>query len=281
MRTKLMVALVVIAPFTSLAQADVTLEYSLSVGNETAVTKKISIARFFARVDSSDRPDEYLLFQAGKFFPLYRVNVAGGAYELLTPRVKPTLRTGVKEANAAAPRGEAGDKANPSTSQDKEANAADTEQLTAATSAPKDSLDVPVFKPLRKMDEVVGIRCRMVLEMANEKPVVEHCMANTAGLGITEREARTLARLFVMAKKKGYGWVGTATKDEDFVSVRSKTTDQTSSLELVSVSTKALTPGYLRIPREYKENKAASTATPDAAPKQAAGSANDTMQNQE
>ena len=70
-------------------QADATLVYALSDGTAGTVQKKISLTRFFARVDSSDRPDEYLLYQAGKFFPLYRVDTVKRSYRLLSSSVDP------------------------------------------------------------------------------------------------------------------------------------------------------------------------------------------------
>ena len=62
--------------WASLAGADATLVYQLSGGSSPPVQKTLSVARFFVRVDSSDAPDEYLLYQAGKFFPLFSVNTA-------------------------------------------------------------------------------------------------------------------------------------------------------------------------------------------------------------
>ena len=95
-------------------------------------------------------------------------------------------------------------------------------------------------------------------------------MANKAALGITERESRTLARTFVMARQQGYGWLGATTKDEDFVSIRSKPLDGSKSLELISLSTKPLEQGYLKVPPKYKKvdapSKPAVASAPQAAP---------------
>lgn len=212
------------------ARADVTLEYALTDSRAGAVNKKmkISVSRFFARVDSSDRPDEFLLFQAGKFFPLYRVNTVRGTYTLLTSSIE--------------------------------------------QAGPERHADAIVFKPSRKMSEVAGVRCRLVLELEAGTPGIEHCMANKARLGITERESRTLARLFVLARQRGYDWLAATTPDEDFVSVKSRDSRQARTLELLSVSTSPLKPGYLKVPTTYRQVSAPTAPpVPPPLPAQAPG----------
>jgi hypothetical protein len=307
--------LAVLASGTSAALADATLTYALTDADAGTVGKQIAIARFFARVDSSDRPGEYLLFQAGKFFPLYRVSTEESTYTLLTPPVEPTLRARRKEAPAgdasprdgqaapdapeAPPEAPSSQSASPAEKQasvatgedtaketespaggtgttPKEPKSAEAESSGAQTAGAKadaagkdeDSKTSPstlpvesIFKTTPMSDTVAGVRCRVVLEVVGGEPAVEHCMANKAALGITERESRTLARLFVMARKQGYGWLGTATADEDFVSVRSKTLDKGAALELVSVSTKPLKQGYLKVPTDFKQVKKAPEGT--------------------
>ena len=78
-------------------------------------------------------------------------------------------------------------------------------------------------------------------------------MANAARLKVTEREAITLARTFAMAREQQLGWLGTGSKDEEFVSIRSRDLRDNRTLELKSVSIAPLPAGYLRIPREYKQ----------------------------
>jgi hypothetical protein len=209
------------------------------------VEKTISVSRFFARVDSSDRPNEFLLFQAGKFFPLYRVNTADSEYTLLTSSTAKKEKTG---------------------QEDKSPNESAGHAQTARPGA-------PVFKPTRTSDRVAGVNCRVVLEMEDGKPVIEHCMANKAGLGLTERESRTLARLFVLFREQGYGWPGAATKDEDFVSVRSKPPGQAETLQLLSVSTSPLKRGHLKVPSEFSETGALSAPEP-ASSSQTTGTTN-------
>ena len=114
----------------------------------------------------------------------------------------------------------------------------------------------PQFNPTPKTGEIAGVSCRIVLELIDGEPAIEHCMANKAALGITERELRTLARLLVMARERNLDWLGAATKDEEFISLRSRELKHGKTLSLQSVSTAALPPGHLRVPRDYKEVKA-------------------------
>ncbi len=56
--------------------------------------KIISLARFFARIDDPADPNSYLIYQTGKFFPLYRVDQANKSYTRLTPGGKSQLESG-------------------------------------------------------------------------------------------------------------------------------------------------------------------------------------------
>jgi hypothetical protein len=78
-------------------------------------------------------------------------------------------------------------------------------------------------------------------------------MANSARLGITNREVITMARAFEMARDRKLGWLGTGTQDEEFISVQSKDLRDNRVLSLTTVSTEPLPEGYLRIPRDYQE----------------------------
>jgi len=313
---------------TPLAYADATLVYEMDSGSDGKVEKTLSVSRFFVRVDSSDEEGRYLLFQAGKFFPLFSVNEAEETYTRLTPpvdaRLGPESRTkrsqaqpptdaakpaaadvsepteandgstlaadgaakpsGTDEARSAAedtvpaePASEAGGTTAAAASaqgsaeggppaptavddsEDRDDDGAvregsEHDDETAKEPAPPPALaPAPRFQASTKMDEVAGISCRVVQEIVDDKPAVEHCMANKAALGITEREMRTLARLFVLARKRGWDWLGAATEDEEFVSVRSRRLDGDALLELGSVSTDPLPQGYLRISRKFTE----------------------------
>lgn len=324
-----------------LAHADATLVYELEGQPQGPVQKTLSVSRFFVRVDSSGEEGRHLLFQAGKFFPLFSIDETAGTYTRLTPPVNPRLgpesRTKASEpeghgtdattektsgeaattmtlqetketaaGDAPAPQvatdgapamaraegdGSEADKATdqktpqepapdaggqssaepPAAAQAEAAPAmspagededeeGDTAEAEEAEDAQKPEAapalaKAPRFEASRETDEVAGISCRLVREMVDDKPVVEHCMANKAALGITEREIRTLARLFVLARERGWDWLGAASKDEEFVSIRSRRIGADGGLTLKSVSTNPLPAGHLRVPREYKEVK--------------------------
>lgn len=89
MRGVVKYSLVLWALGTSVAHADATLVYQLTESGAEPVEKRLSISHFFVRVDDPSEKDRYLLFQAGKFFPLYRVDESQRTYTLLTPRSNP------------------------------------------------------------------------------------------------------------------------------------------------------------------------------------------------
>ncbi|MEA3276199.1 MAG: hypothetical protein U9Q81_13095 [Pseudomonadota bacterium] len=284
------------------ANADATLVYELNGPGGETMEKKVSIARFFARVDDPAEKDSYLLYQAGKFFPLFRIDESRGTYTRLTPPVEATLHAGqqgkavggaatgtgkekpplqAKASPEEAPQGSGKEEqpANPAsdaTSQmAPEAAVAESSPGEPWESPPSDTLERspaegatagagagqpprPTFKPTKKTEKVAGISCRVILELIDGAPALEHCMANKAGLGITERETRTLSRMLVLARSRGFGWLGAATEDEDFVSVRTRDLRDDKTLTLKSLSTDPLPAGYLRVPRTFKEVKPAS-----------------------
>ncbi len=298
MKKIVILALAACSAASSISHADATLVYSLQQMGTEPAEKTFSIARFFARVDSADESGTYLIFQAGKFFPLYAVNEKAGTYTQLTPPVRATLgpvtRTqapapqstpGAGETHEASADGGTAAEASPE-DHDIEAPAVGQEPETGdaiAAAETGDALQQPElaheqqeptqppapprpqhFKATKNMDEVAGIRCRIVVELIEGEPAIEHCMANKAALGTTERETRTLARLFAMARERGFDWLGTATEDEEFVSIRSRDPKRDKTLTLTSISTKPLPSGHLRVPEGFTEAK------PDPAPKPAA-----------
>jgi len=280
-----------------LAQADAILVYELDHPSAGTIQKSLSVSRFFVRIDFSDEEGRYLLFQAGKFFPLFSVDEKAGTYARLTPPVKarlgPDFRTKASEAQrreaeavaektleekapqepgpeagkepsveppvaveAATEAGGAEDGGNEPKEAEEAAKVSDaTDGEEAETSATPALVKYPRFEASAKTDKVAGISCRVVEEVVDDKPVVEHCMANKAALGITERETRTLARLFALARQRGWDWLSAATKDEEFVSIRSRRIGGDGNLMLKSMSTEPLPAGHLRIPRSYKEVK--------------------------
>jgi hypothetical protein len=294
------------------AQADATLTYELSSPDGEKTVKTFSVSRFFARVEDSTDPDSFLLFQAGKFFPLYRVDVAAKTYTRLTPEVKASLGPagrGKGSAQGAQPQAPAADtppagdeepepqepaagtaSAGPETVSTKNADSTPPPGTEPEAQVPKASGDdaeaeaavpmqdsepatseastiaapEPELRPTAKTKTVGGVRCRVIQEVEGEQRIREHCMANKARLGITEREIRTLARTFVMARKRSLGWLGAATKDEDFVSVATRDLNTNRMLELRKVSTDPLPAGHLRVPREFKQVQPEAPSAPGA-----------------
>lgn len=310
-------ALVLSACGASLTQADATFSYELSGSDDKKTVKQFSIARFFVRVDDPSEEKQFLLFQAGRFFPVYAVDEAESTYTLLTPPANPRLgpaspskpvapidqdkdkkkaadevadvdtqqlasgeQPGAEEpakpeaktesaatadsvatANSmdtpeieqepASPEPGAPDP-NIAKSTDPSTEAAGSEASPAPPAKPVGRLPPPTLKPTRKMRNIAGIRCRVVHELRDGEAVMEHCMANSAALGVTKREVITLSRMFSMSRKMDFDWLGTGTKDEEFVAVQSRDLGNNRVLQLTSVSTKPLPAGHLRIPRSFK-----------------------------
>ena len=69
--------------FNAPVGADAALTYELSSAGDSKTVKQFSMARFFVRIDNPAEKDQYLLFQAGKFFPLFSVDQANNHQEQL------------------------------------------------------------------------------------------------------------------------------------------------------------------------------------------------------
>jgi hypothetical protein len=203
---------------TTQTTADATLVYELTDAEGKVTEKRLSIRNFFIRVDDSATPNQYLLYQAGKFFPLYRVDADARTYQRLTQKVKPTLQAGLK------------------------------------TAKPIEKTPHPVLKPEGKKGAVADIPCRVVTELRDGKPAIEHCMANIGNLNITTREIRTLVRWLAAAREKELGWIGIGSKDEEFAAIQSREEDGKRGLRLKSVSRDPLPQDYLKISRDFKED---------------------------
>ena len=233
MKRLLPLALAVLGATSSVVQADATLVYGLKETMSEAVDQTFSISRFFARVDASGQEGKYLLFQAGKFFPLYSVDTKEGRYTRLTPPVRATLHPAKKtQAPAAQPlagddretKGAKAVEAEP-TPEPVEAETVEKEPKAelavtsgrsgsevAAAAGGATAADpaqaavpnevkpaerpvlpkVPQFKPTRTTDEVAGVRCRVILELIDGKPAIEHCMANTAAIPTMPSKASSM-----------------------------------------------------------------------------------------
>lgn len=225
----------------SAVHADATLSYELTAADGNKTVKQFSTARFFIRIDDPADTEHYLLFQAGKFFPLFSVNPSKSTYTRLTPAVTPYLSSESRPKSVA--------------------------EETAVQGGSKQTAEVAhkpaaILKPTKKTRNVEGINCRIVHELLDGKPVIEHCMANSARLGVTDREIITLSRLFKMSRDREFGWLGTGTEDESFVSVQSRDLRDNRVMQLTALSTKPLPAGTLRIPPSYKEVATETKAAP-------------------
>ena len=271
MKKTISIAAAILGIVSCSIQADAKLTYELSGPDMQTHTKSFSLARFFARIDDPADPDSYLLYQTGKFFPLYEVKQSANTYRLLTPVVTPTLHAGTdlaaakkKSASAdkpneavdpeAQPPVEASSPAKPTAKEDKaipvETNDQQAKEASGKPTPIKPELKLRMTKKTR---DIAGVTCRVIEEMAGEQPIMTHCMAEKVQLGISEREIRSLARLFRMARERNLGWLGATTHDETFFSIASTDLQSHKTLLLKSISTQSLPEGYLRIPKSYRQ----------------------------
>jgi hypothetical protein len=239
-------ALVLVTCSTSIAHADATLTYELSGPDGEKMVKEFSTSKFFVRIDDPSTPDQHLLFQAGRFFPLYSVDTAKRSYIRLTGEVIPFTGPESRKHRGADETG-----ANQDPSQ------------TAVQTAQNAKKPAASLKPTKTKRKVAGIECRVVHEVADGAPVIEHCMANSARLGLTKREIITMARTFEMARNRDLGWLGVGTEDEEFVSVYSRDQRDNRVLQLTEVSNAPLPVDYHSIPREYQQVKTKEQAATD------------------
>lgn len=113
-------------------------------------------------------------------------------------------------------------------------------------------IPAPKLMPVPEKDTISGVRCQKVREMGPEKPVAEHCMAAGGPLGLNAREVKTLSRLFMVARRMGWDWVGVSTPDERQVSIRSRNLDTGISQKFKSVKHQAIPDNRVKIPDTYK-----------------------------
>lgn len=115
----------------------------------------------------------------------------------------------------------------------------------------------PAFKPTGMKDTVAGIRCNIVNEIVNDKPVAEHCMADTAVLGMNQREMITMTRFIMFSKDwTDPDWIAEQS-NEQFVSIRSRPTGGEATFQLKTV-THAIPPNdYFRVPPSYRKMETA------------------------
>ena len=131
--------------------ADLRLTYSLSGPESESLVKHFSVRHFFVRVEDGVDSSSYLLYQAGKFFPLYSVDSSDETYTRLTPPVtaslgplsrhqKPSAEDGEKKAEASA---------------GAEVTAGDGEKPAVTRTAAEE----PALRSTKKNTKVAGIDC--------------------------------------------------------------------------------------------------------------------------
>jgi hypothetical protein len=232
MRTCLSLCLAAIFSLPAGASADTTLVYELvdAAGKKTEQT--YTIRGRFVRVDQgSDTPKNFLLLDGGFLY----MNVVDGEKGTFTTFGESPFHQGERLPATAKAASEAEPTAEPA------------EQAAAQTS-PKSTLS-----PTGKKRSIAGVRCREVMEMRNDKPVAEHCVADAAALGMTPRELITMARLIEFSKQRtDPDWIAMQS-DEQFISIRSAPPGAAATFELKSVSHDIVPREYFRVPAGYKK----------------------------
>jgi len=109
----------------------------------------------------------------------------------------------------------------------------------------------PNLKPTGVTDIVAGVRCNMVNEIVDDKPVAEHCMADAAALGMNPREMTTMARLIQFTRDwSDPDWIAVQMK-EQFISVSSRPVGGKETFLFKEVSHQIPPADYFRVPNEY------------------------------
>lgn len=213
--------------------ADATLVYQTTDADGGKTQHTFAITGRFVRVDMDTEPDRYWVIDAG----LLTMADVDQSTQRFTFEKLPR-----PELPAAAPSAKQETPATPRTGQDAE---------QAVQAAPTLS-PAPVLVPTRKKQNVAGVICRMVDEVAGDRPVARHCMAGTGPLGVTSREMVTLSRLFTVARRLELGWAGVATADERIASVDSHLGEGQAAQTLLSVSYDWIPDARMQVPKKYE-----------------------------
>jgi len=247
------IAFIVACCYASMAQADATLVYETSDTAGAKTQHTFSISGRFVRIDTepSERPG-YSLFDSGRMVMFY-VDEKSHSY---TPVRATPPWVEDSPAKKVASSGTAKDSTTDET--------ASSDLATATGEAEKTVEPAPAttLKATKKKRTVAGKRCRVVIEMAGEKPVAEHCMSGTGELGLSTREMMTLSRLFTKTEKLDLKLLGVATKDESYVSIQSERAADKASQILTSAARAGIPAEKLRIPRDYKQLKPTASKAP-------------------
>lgn len=225
------IAIICAGCYATLTQADATLVYETldAAGSKTQHT--FSIMGRFVRIDTEPREQPgYALFDTGRMV-MFDVDEKTHSY-------KP-----VKAGSHFHP-------AIPVTTVDTAEDS--TAEKVASTNA--NTTLASTLKATKKKRSVAEKRCRVVLEMADNRQVAEHCMSGPGELGLSKREVYTLSRLFTKAENLGLNLMGVATEDERYVSIQSlQAVDKDKASQTLKSITKAAIPTEkMRVAEDYK-----------------------------
>jgi hypothetical protein len=232
MTTRLGLILAGAVCLASVAEADTTLVYELTDAQGNKIEQRYQIHGRFLRIDSdADSQPNSLILDAGYMF----MYVVDPGKQTFTTFGSSPFHQGKQMPAKAKTTGTA------------EPETADTKKVSATSPQP------PVLSPTGQKQTVAGVRCMVVNEIRNDKPVAEHCLANAAALGMTSRELITMARLIEFSKQwTDPDWIAVQS-DEDFVSIQSVPPAGNATFVLKSVSHEILPADHFRVPSEYQK----------------------------
>ena len=241
------------------ACADATLIYDTVTVEGARIMHTFSIRGRFVRVDMDSDPERHWIIDTG-LLTIADVDRSKKRYtfEKLPRPVLPGAVTSA-ETDTTTPPGEKpaeGLQAPPdAASPEQQGSTPETGTSGTIDGESSELVAEPTLVPHRKKDAVAEIDCRIVMETAEDRPIVEHCMAGTGALGLGTREMITLSRLFTTVRRLGLGWLGAATADERIISISSRQVDGGASQVLRSVSYEYLPNEDMRVPKSYQRIK--------------------------
>lgn len=255
----------------SLARAEATLVYETTDAAGAKTQHTFSISGRFVRMDSDPREQSgYALFDSGRMV-MFFVDEKEKSYtpvRATPPWVDDHPATSTTPAGKAkadpADKGAAAEPAKPAGEAEATTEPAAAKE-TAESAAAEETTEpaaATTLKATKKKRTVAGKRCRVVVEMAADKPVAEHCMSGTGELGLSTREMMTLSRLFTKTETLDLNLLGVATRDESYASIQSTRAADKASQVLISASRTAIPAEKLRIPRDYKKLEPAAAKAP-------------------
>lgn len=211
--------------YASVAGADTTLVYKLTGAQGEEIEHTYNIRGRFISVDSNAESQPYTLILDAGFMIMHVVDDDKEVFS--------TYGESPYHQDREKP--------------EKSENDANAKQMV------KKPVAAPILKPTGKKETVAGVRCMIVNEIVNNKPVVEHCMADAYALGMTPRELITMARLIDFSKAwTDPDWIA-AQSNEKYISIRSRPTGGDVTFVLEAVSHETASRDYFRVPPEYQK----------------------------